>query len=192
MKYAIYQIALRISCRNRGRIITKAAHYANMHSLTLNDRFPVVRLLNVEIKLSGSKGLIGSAALNWQLERECMIKQHAKRGVGRGPLALVAEPEVETDADTHLDALTEDSLSPLYRVIIHNDEVTPFDFVILILRRFFHLSPPDSEYVTYLAHTQGLAHVATLPLPEAQKRVGQAHFAAGLEGYPLQFTIEPE
>ena len=27
---------------------------------------------------------------------------------------------------------------------------------------------------------------------EAEKRVGRAHFAASLEGYPLTFTIEPE
>jgi ATP-dependent Clp protease adapter protein ClpS len=43
-----------------------------------------------------------------------------------------------------------------------------------------------------VAHTSGIAYVATLPLKEAQKRVGKAHFAASLEGYPLMFTIEPE
>ena len=50
----------------------------------------------------------------------------------------------------------------------------------------------EAEHVAYVAHTSGIAYVATLPLNEAQKRVGKAHFAATLEGYPLMFSIEPE
>jgi ATP-dependent Clp protease adaptor protein ClpS len=46
--------------------------------------------------------------------------------------------------------------------------------------------------MTWTAHNKGAALVRVLPLKEAEKRVGQAHFAAGLEGYPLTFTIEPE
>ncbi|MCP4423047.1 MAG: ATP-dependent Clp protease adaptor ClpS [Chloroflexi bacterium] len=116
----------------------------------------------------------------------------ARRKFKQGPFALAAEPDIQEDVDTEIDSLTEDDLEPPYKVLIHNDEVTPYDFVLIVLRRFFQLSPPDAEYVTYLAHTKGLAYVATLPLREAQKRVGQAHFAASLEGYPLTFTIEPE
>ncbi len=101
---------------------------------------------------------------------------------------LNTEQETERKQDTHLESM----LEPLYRVIIHNDDVTPFDFVIITLQRFFGLTPLESEHIAFVAHTNGQAHVATLPLAEAQKRVGQAHFAASLEGYPLMFTIEPE
>jgi ATP-dependent Clp protease adaptor protein ClpS len=94
------------------------------------------------------------------------------------------EQDIQSDAESELDSL--------WNVIIHNDDVTPFDFVIMVLQKFFHLLPPDAEYATFVAHTKGKALVATLPLREAQKRVGQAHFAASLEGYPLTFTIEPE
>lgn len=89
--------------------------------------------------------------------------------------------------DTELD----EALEPLYHVIIHNDDVTPFDFVIDILQKIFALTSPEAELAAVIAHTTGLAHVATLPQTEAQKRVGKAHFAASLEGYPLHFTIEP-
>jgi ATP-dependent Clp protease adaptor protein ClpS len=81
---------------------------------------------------------------------------------------------------------------PMARVIIHNDEVTPYDFVILILQKIFQLNPLTAEHITFVAHTSGQAHVTTLPLSEARKRVGKAHFAASLEGYPLMFTIELE
>ncbi|MFZ1041915.1 MAG: ATP-dependent Clp protease adaptor ClpS [Anaerolineales bacterium] len=81
---------------------------------------------------------------------------------------------------------------PLYRVIIHNDDVTPMDFVIDILITIFDLPAANAAYVMYTAHLNGNAYVQTLPKPEAQRRINKAHFAARLRGYPLQFTMEPE
>lgn len=90
------------------------------------------------------------------------------------------------------DVKAEESLESLYRVLIHNDDVTPYDFVIMVLSRFFQLDSSEAERVTWTAHSSGTALVAVLPLTEAQKRVGRAHFAASLEGYPLTFSIEPD
>lgn len=98
----------------------------------------------------------------------------------------VIQPEIGEDTE-QLQAI-----EPPVKVFIHNDDVTPYDFVVVVLQRFFDLNLIAAERVTFIAHTAGFAHVATLPQSEAEKRVGQAHFAAGLEGYPLQFTIEPE
>ncbi|UCC52056.1 MAG: ATP-dependent Clp protease adaptor ClpS [Anaerolineaceae bacterium] len=98
----------------------------------------------------------------------------------------------EEDTEQELDTPLEEALEPNCRVFIHNDDVTPFDFVIIILQRIFQLKSLEAEHVAFVAHTSGLAYVATLPCPEAHKRVGKAHFAASLEGYPLMFTVEPE
>jgi len=81
---------------------------------------------------------------------------------------------------------------PLYRVIIHNDDVTPMDFVVNVLVSIFLVNQPDAIDIMYTAHLTGLAYVQTIPKAEAQKRIGKAHFAAGLENYPLRFTMEPE
>jgi ATP-dependent Clp protease adaptor protein ClpS len=104
----------------------------------------------------------------------------------------MAEQEVQWELETDLERLTEDVLEPMYRVLIHNDEVTPMEFVVMILQRIFELLPLQAEHVMFVAHYTGMAYVCTLPFSEAQKRVGKAHFAAQLEGYPLLFTIEPE
>ncbi len=88
--------------------------------------------------------------------------------------------------------LPETELEPLYRVIIHNDDVTPMDFVVYILERIFFVTGPDAVTIMLTAHNKGSAYVQTLPKSEAQGRVNKAHFAAGLEGYPLHFSIEPE
>ncbi len=100
--------------------------------------------------------------------------------------------QAEADTEQELDKLLEDALEPNCHVFIHNDEVTPYEFVIIILQRIFRLAPLEAEHITFIAHTNGQAHVATLPCPEANRRVGKAHFAASLDGYPLLFTVEPE
>jgi ATP-dependent Clp protease adaptor protein ClpS len=81
---------------------------------------------------------------------------------------------------------------PLYRVIIHNDDVTPMDFVLRILYNVFKLDGLHAMQVMYTAHYHGSAHVQTLPKPEAVRRVGLAHMTSRLNRYPLEFTIEPE
>jgi len=101
---------------------------------------------------------------------------------------------LDNDVQQDLDFETEqvEAEEPNGRVLIHNDDVTPMDFVVVVLTRIFELSVPEAEVIMLTAHLKGIAFVVTLPLPEAKKRVGKAHFAAGLEGYPLHFTIETE
>jgi ATP-dependent Clp protease adaptor protein ClpS len=86
----------------------------------------------------------------------------------------------------------ETALEPPYRVIIHNDDVTPMDFVMNILRTVFKLDGLHALQVMYTAHYHGEAYVQTLPKAEAVRRVGLAHMTARLNGYPLTFTIEAE
>jgi len=92
----------------------------------------------------------------------------------------------------HEDEQEETAEGPLYRVIIHNDNITPMDFVIHILTTIFLLPDANAAYIMYTAHLKGNAYVQTLPKPEAQKRINKAHFAARMKSYPLQFTMEPE
>jgi ATP-dependent Clp protease adaptor protein ClpS len=101
-------------------------------------------------------------------------------------------PRTQTVPRVIPEAIPETELEPLYRVIIHNDEVTPMDFVVAVLERIFFVSGVDAVQIMFTAHNTGLAYVQTLPKSEAQSRIGKAHFAAGLEGYPLRFTLEPE
>jgi ATP-dependent Clp protease adaptor protein ClpS len=102
--------------------------------------------------------------------------------------APLSVPRIKEEEDTEKSA----ELEHLYRVLVHNDDVTPYDFVMVVLVRFFDLPPAEAEHITWTAHNTGLALVAVLPLSVARERVGRAHFAASLEGYPLTFSIEPE
>jgi ATP-dependent Clp protease adaptor protein ClpS len=97
-------------------------------------------------------------------------------------------PEIEITEDQQ----QETAYEPMFRVIIHNDDVTPMDFVVHVLRSIFMLLVPDAVKVMNTAHYRGEAVVQILPKSEAENRINKAHFAAGLEGYPLHFSMEPE
>lgn len=97
-----------------------------------------------------------------------------------------------TDPRVNSDLQSETTLEPLFRILIHNDDVTPYDYVILVLRTIFKLSHELAEHITWVAHNTGVARVVTRPRSEAQRLVDRAHTAARVDGYPLTFSLEPE
>ncbi len=103
-------------------------------------------------------------------------------------MKLQIAPEIQIIEEQEEEA----ELEPLYRVLIHNDHVTPMDFVVQILTTIFYLANDKAIDIMMTAHVTGIAYVQTLPKSEAEKRINKAHFAAGLEGYPLHFSMEPE
>jgi ATP-dependent Clp protease adaptor protein ClpS len=105
---------------------------------------------------------------------------------------MLMNPKAQTTPQIKPVPVRETELEPMYWVIIHNDDVTPMDFVIHILVSIFQVEGPTALHIMYTAHFHGSAYIQLLPKNEAQKRVGQAHFAASIKSYPLHFTIEPE
>ena len=97
-------------------------------------------------------------------------------------------PGIIEDIDVKNDTAEE----PPYRVIIHNDDLTPVNFVVYILQEIFLLAGIRAVQVMYTAHYHGEAYVQTLPKSEAQQRVHRAHYAARMARYPLHFTLEKE
>lgn len=103
------------------------------------------------------------------------------RGTGTAPPPQVAEPQGEVRT-RH---------APRYRVLLHDDEVTPMDFVCDVLRRIFQKSAADAVATMLEAHTGGVALVEVVPLEIAELHVDQAQGLARTRRYPLTLTIEP-
>ena len=113
-------------------------------------------------------------------------KRYTEWGVDMiSAVAEVARPDIQANVDQAT------ALEPPWRVIIHNDDVTTFEFVINVLTSIFRLSGEIAEHIAMIAHTTGRAHVVTRPKREAEMLVNKAHFAAQLEDFPLRFSLEP-
>lgn len=97
---------------------------------------------------------------------------------------LVVQPKPETR--------TRPARPPLYRVLLLNDDFTPRDFVVGVLRRVFRLTTDQARLVMLLAHTRGLCVVAVYTRDVAETKATLGTEAGRREGYPLTFQTEPE
>ena len=79
-----------------------------------------------------------------------------------------------------------------WKIFVHNDEVTPYDYVIGILGDLFMLSEELADHVAWTAHTKGVAVVVVRPRVEAEKLVKVAHGRARQSSYPLTFSLEQD
>jgi ATP-dependent Clp protease adaptor protein ClpS len=81
---------------------------------------------------------------------------------------------------------------PLFKVILVNDDFTPRDFVVRVLKAEFRMSEDQAHRVMITAHTKGACVVAVFTRDVAETKATRATDMARSEGYPLLFTTEPE
>jgi len=86
----------------------------------------------------------------------------------------------------------ETRLAPRTRVLLHNDDVTPMDFVVHVLVTVFAKPTPDATRIMREVHLRGLALVDVLPYEQAEWKVQKAVSLARTRKYPLAFSLEPE
>ena len=103
---------------------------------------------------------------------------------------IVAPPK--PDIDLEFVVMDDAELERPFRVIIHNDDVTPMDFVVAVLINIFELEFQRAVEVMYEAHRKGQSLVTVLPYKEAHRRAYNAKTAARAFNYPLSFTLEPD
>ena len=77
-----------------------------------------------------------------------------------------------------------------YHVIMHNDDVTTMDFVVMILERIFCKTQAEAETIMLKIHHKGSAIVGTYYRDIAVSKKDVAVKAARDNGFPLQLTIE--
>ena len=76
------------------------------------------------------------------------------------------------------------------RVWLHNDDVTPADYVVKVLERVFTLGWWKANWIMVKAHVTGQALVGLFPRKEAETRVAAVHQGARQDGWPLRLSIE--
>ena len=79
-----------------------------------------------------------------------------------------------------------------YNVIMLNDDATPMEWVIGVLKEIFKHSNKDSEALTMKIHTEGSAVVGTYKYEVAEQKSIEAVNASRNHGFPLQLKIEEE
>ena len=80
----------------------------------------------------------------------------------------------------------------LYKVMLVNDDYTPREFVVRVLRAEFSMGEEQARRVMNTAHKRGVCVVGVFTRDVAESKATNATDLARKEGYPLMFTTEPE
>ena len=80
----------------------------------------------------------------------------------------------------------------LHKVILVNDDYTPREFVVTILKAEFRMTEDQAHKVMITAHRRGICVVAVFTKDVAETKATRATDAGRAKGYPLLFTTEPE
>ena len=103
-------------------------------------------------------------------------------------------PDIETKPRTTAKPSTtvKPARPPLHKVILVNDDFTPREFVVMVLKAEFRMPEPQAMKVMLTAHQKGSCVVAVFTREVAESKATRATEMARAKGYPLLFTTEPE
>jgi ATP-dependent Clp protease adaptor protein ClpS len=98
----------------------------------------------------------------------------------------------DSDTNTVTDTKPKTQKPRLYKVMLENDDFTPREFVVKVLKSIFRMTDDEAYLVMMAAHQQGNAVVSVYTRDVAESKAKDATDIGREAGHPLMFTIEPE
>lgn len=109
-----------------------------------------------------------------------MTGKEIKLSDERHDTLLVADPKTRT------------ARPPFYKVMLLNDDYTPMDFVVLILKQVFHKLHDDAINIMLEVHQRGAGICGIFTRDVAETKVDQVVAIARKSEHPLQCVMEKE
>ncbi len=99
-----------------------------------------------------------------------------------------------TEKDLETVILTNDEselkVPPMYKILLLNDDFTPMDFVVEVLRMFFSMDQEQAIQIMLKIHTEGVAVCGVYPCDIASTKVNQVVEFARSNQHPLRCVME--
>jgi ATP-dependent Clp protease adaptor protein ClpS len=131
----------------------------------------------------------GFAPVHFVCYIECIATASGATGPARDMITKLATKTVEKPR-TKVKPKTE--RPPLYKVILLNDDYTPREFVVLVLKAVFRMNADQAYRVMMTAHQKGACVIAVYVKDVAETKAKEGTELGKQKGYPLFFTTEPE
>ncbi len=80
----------------------------------------------------------------------------------------------------------------MYKVVMHNDDYTTMEFVVLVLQKFFNKNHAESQSIMLEVHTRGFGICGVYTYEVAESKVAKVIKYARENGHPLKCSTEPE
>lgn len=105
-----------------------------------------------------------------------------------------AQDQYDDNETTGTAVITRDQVDlkepSMYVVLLHNDDYTPMDFVIGILKSVFNMDETRAQKVTLDVHQKGVGRCGVYPFEIAETKVALVEQAASEQEFPLKCTYE--
>ena len=108
---------------------------------------------------------------------------------------ILCGPEEEEEADQDLGTITKEEKPrlkkpPLYKVVLVNDDYTPMDFVVEILRVFFGMNVEKATQIMLKVHTEGKGVCGVFSKDVAETKAAQVNDYSRECEQPLLCSVE--
>jgi len=81
---------------------------------------------------------------------------------------------------------------PLYKVLLHNDDYTTMDFVVMILQTVFQKNTEEATRIMLNVHHQGTGIAGVYTREIAETKVAMVHQMAKQHQFPLRCSLEKD
>lgn len=101
--------------------------------------------------------------------------------------------ETEKDEQSGVATIRKEKLQAprKYKVIMHNDDYTTMEFVVLVLQKFFNKTSPEAQAIMLEVHTRGFGICGIYTFEVAESKVAKVIKYARDNGHPLKCSTEP-
>jgi ATP-dependent Clp protease adaptor protein ClpS len=124
-------------------------------------------------------------AMKVHLKRKVLARRVGNDGDGkRGDGGTVTERRTKTQPKT--------AKPPLFKVILLNDDYTPMEFVVEVLKAVFHKPHAEATRIMLHVHMNGMGVAGVYPFEVAETKVRTVEELAREAEYPLKCVMEKE
>jgi ATP-dependent Clp protease adaptor protein ClpS len=120
----------------------------------------------------------------WPMVSQAFVWSYNRQGRSSMAEQTVVKPRTKTKPKTQR--------PPLWKVILLNDDYTPREFVVVVLKTVFRMGEEKAYAVMLTAHRKGACVIAVYARDIAETKATEAMELAKSKGYPLAFSTEPE
>ena len=109
-------------------------------------------------------------------------------------MAGVGDDDADSDIDVGIATKTKakPKKPSQYKVLLLNDDYTPMEFVVMVLKRFFGMDLEQATRVMLHVHQRGVGVCGVFPYEVAETKVNQVMDFARQNQHPLQCTLEKD
>ncbi len=104
----------------------------------------------------------------------------------------MSKADIRDSTQSGVDIKEKLTVPSLYKVLLLNDDFTPMDFVVFVLKKFFNKTDEEAHDIMLKVHSDGVGIAGVFSFEIAEMKSAQVNTYAKEHEHPLKSVIEKE